>query len=106
MQATTLNEVIKIVEGLSVTDQHSLFENLRERLEAENNDEWKLEAEQLAFMIQNHEAIESAYQNDDMAFLTALESSKAYQAVFGDMPWDEAYDRYEESWWVDDEDTA
>ena len=58
-------------------------------------DECALTPDQLAFMVQHHDFIEAAYAADDMEALEALARSDAYQAYFGAMPFDEAYDRYE-----------
>jgi hypothetical protein len=58
--------------------------------------QWALEGAQLVFMLRHKDAIEAAYDDDDMATLDALESSDEYRALFGDMTWDEAYDRFEE----------
>ena len=58
-------------------------------------DSWSLDADQMIFMLQHHNPIEDAYERNDMDFLTQLEQSDEYIAAFGDMGWDEAYDRYE-----------
>jgi hypothetical protein len=57
----------------------------------------------MLFMLQHHNAIESAYETEDIAFLRELADSPAYKAVFGSMGWDAAYDRYESTWWEDDD---
>ena len=62
---------------------------------AEHDDDWTLTADQMTFMFQHHNAIESAYASDDLEFLRQLAESDEYISVFGDMGWDEAYDRYE-----------
>lgn len=97
MKTATLNDVIKVVEQLSDSDQLTLLATLQERFAID--DEWALEGDQLAFMLQHHDQIEAAYASDDMSVLDELEASPEYRALFGDMPWDEAYDRYEETWW-------
>lgn len=61
----------------------------------ESDDDWSLTTDQMVFMMQHHNAIEEAYQNDDMDYLRGIESSAEYRALFGGMSWDEAYDRYE-----------
>ena len=58
-------------------------------------DEWVLNADQMVFMLQHHNPIDAAYEADDMAFLRELEASGEYKAIFGEMSFDEAYDRYE-----------
>lgn len=60
-----------------------------------DDDDWTLNADQMVFMLQYHNAVETAFENDDMEFLDELEASEEFQAVFGDMSFDEAYDRYE-----------
>jgi hypothetical protein len=64
--------------------------------ENSQRDDWTLTTDQMIFMLQHHNAIESAYRVNDLAFLRKLETSSHYKRVFGDMSWDEAYDRYEE----------
>ena len=59
------------------------------------DDEWTLTADQMIFMLQHHNAIEQAYTNDDDAYLEGLTASDEYRVLFGDMSFDEAYDRYE-----------
>ncbi len=58
-------------------------------------DDWTLNTDQMIFMLQHHNQIEAAYTAEDMEFLRELSVSAAYRAVFGDMGFDEAYDRYE-----------
>jgi len=41
----------------------------------------------------------AAYAAEDRVPLDELERSEEYKRLFGDMPWDEAFDRYEETWW-------
>jgi hypothetical protein len=57
--------------------------------------DWTLNADQMTFMLQHHNYVEQAYADEDMDALHALADSEAYKAAFGDMSWDEAYDRYE-----------
>jgi hypothetical protein len=59
------------------------------------NDSWTLTTDQMIFMLQYHNAVEAAYANDDMDFLRSLAASEAFVSVFGEMIFDEAYDRYE-----------
>ena len=56
---------------------------------------WILNADQMTFMLQHHNAIETAYAANDIDFLRELAKSDAYRKLFGEMGWDEAYDRYE-----------
>jgi hypothetical protein len=57
--------------------------------------EWTLSADQMIFMLQHHNGIEAAYEADDLEALRELAASDEYKAIFGDMSFDEAYDRYE-----------
>lgn len=66
------------------------------RSEAESDNDWVLNADQMIFMLQHHNAVAAAYEANDLAFLRSLAESKGYKAVFGNMSWDEAFDRYEE----------
>jgi hypothetical protein len=59
-------------------------------------DDWSLTTDQMIFMLQYHNPVEAAYAADNMAYLQSLAASDDYKAIFGDMNWDEAYDRYEE----------
>jgi hypothetical protein len=67
----------------------------REQAQFDQGDDWTLNADQMLFMLQHHNPIEAAYVNDDLDFLRQLATSEAYIAAFGEMTWDEAYDRYE-----------
>jgi hypothetical protein len=67
----------------------------REHTQLEQSDDWSLNANQMLFMLEHHNPIETAYASDDLDFLSELAKSNAYIAAFGDMSWDEAYDRYE-----------
>lgn len=71
--------------------------------EANPDEEWALQGDQLAFMQKHHAIIEAAYASGDLGPLDALADSDEYRALFGEMSWDEAYDRYEETWWQDDD---
>jgi hypothetical protein len=66
------------------THNHSLTEN-----------DWTLTPEQMLFLMQNHNAIESAFANDDLEALRTFASSEDYLTLFGNMGFDEAYDSYE-----------
>ena len=63
--------------------------------EALNPDDWSLSSDQMIFMLQHNNEIEAAYERDDLEFLRSLAASDEYKAAFGDMSFDEAYDRYE-----------
>ena len=59
---------------------------------------------QFAFMQEHHEEIEYAYDSSrrgsGAAFLEtvrALANSQEYKRLFGDMGWDDAFDRYEDT---------
>lgn len=60
-------------------------------------DDWTLTPAQFYWMKAHHVIIENAYANDDMAALTAMSETDTYAYAFGDMSWDEAYDRYEDA---------
>lgn len=66
-----------------------------ERNAASEQDNWVLDNDQMIFMLQHHNEIESAFDSDDIESLRDLASSDEYKAVFGEMSIDEAYDRYE-----------
>ncbi len=70
-------------------------ENRKQDQVTPQDDDWTLTSDQMLFMLQHHNAIEDAYASDNMDFLRNLAGSNAYKTLFGDMPWDEAYDRYE-----------
>jgi hypothetical protein len=57
--------------------------------------DWTLTPEQMLFLMQHNNAFESAYTNDDLEALRAFASSEDYLTLFGNMGFDEAYDRYE-----------
>jgi hypothetical protein len=59
-----------------------------------------LSPEQLAFMLENHDAIEHALievKKGNSQALNAIAESDSYHVLFGDMLWDEALDHYEDS---------
>lgn len=58
-------------------------------------DDWMLSAEQMLFMLQNHNAIESAFAENDIESLRQLAANDDFITLFGAMSFDEAYDRYE-----------
>lgn len=57
--------------------------------------DWGLSPEQLAFMQARDSEIEEAYRKDDDGFFIQIISSDDWGRLFGEMSWDEAYDRYE-----------
>ncbi len=101
MSSTALQNAIAVINRLSPDDQRVLLRTLQDRLGETSGAGWVLEGAQLAFMLQHHDAIEAAYAAEEIAVLDRLEKSEEYRAFFGDMPWDEAYDRFEETWWTD-----
>lgn len=58
-------------------------------------DEWILDTNQMLFMMQHNNAIESAFRAEDMEYFRMLSASKEFQLLFVDMSFDEAFDRYE-----------
>jgi hypothetical protein len=62
---------------------------------ANNDDNWTLSTAQIIFMLQHHNEIELADENDDEAFFDCFINSDEFRSLFGDMTFDEAYDRYE-----------
>ncbi|MEP6987376.1 MAG: hypothetical protein ABI970_17355 [Chloroflexota bacterium] len=62
--------------------------------EIESN-EWTLTSHQMLFLMQNQNAIEKAYADSNLDFLRQFAESKVFKDLFGDMGFDEAYDRYE-----------
>lgn len=59
------------------------------------SDDWTLTEAQADFMDSRYWEIVTAYDTDDMPTLRAIAASDEYKALFGDMSWDEAYDRFE-----------
>ena len=59
------------------------------------NDEWILTNDQMIFMMHHNNMIVEAFETDDMQVLLDLQASQEFEAVFGDMSFDEAFDRYE-----------
>ena len=58
-------------------------------------DDFTLNAAQMEFMINVEVAVDEADRQDNDTFFDALVASDAWQMLFGDMSWDQAYDRYE-----------
>jgi hypothetical protein len=63
--------------------------------DAVQQDEWVLNTDQMVFMLQHHNPITAAYEAGDMESLRELAASDEFKAIFGEMGFDEAYDRYE-----------
>ncbi len=63
--------------------------------EHELDNDWTLTPDQTIFMLQHHNAISDGYRTDDLTLLRELAASTFYLNTFGEMGWDEAYDRYE-----------
>lgn len=101
------DQALDIVNRLSVEDQDTLMLHLLDKLaeaapaperRSPQDDEWALRGPQLDFMRQRHQAIMEAIERDDDAFLLGLAETPEFKALFGSMGWDEAFDRYEETW--------
>lgn len=103
MASANFEQALFLAQQLSTEDQRALLHALQDALASSEDEQWALEGAQLAFMLQHKDEIEAAYEADDMAMLDQLEASDEYRALFGDMVWDEAYDRFEETWWVEGE---
>jgi len=95
MATIPFDQLLETAQGLEPTQKRILLDRLQADLDREP---WALADEQLGFMIRHHELIENAYARDDMEALRELARSAEYRAAFGEMSWDEAYDRYEETW--------
>jgi hypothetical protein len=63
--------------------------------QAATETDWSLTPEQMLFLMQNHNALETAFAEDNLEFLRMFASSEAFVNFFGSMGFDEAYDRYE-----------
>lgn len=61
-----------------------------------DNDDWTLNAAQMAFMVNAEAAAELADQDNDYDFFDGIVASEEWKHLFGDMSWDAAYDRFEE----------
>lgn len=60
------------------------------------DNDWILTAEQFVWMLQHEKEIDIAYDAEQMQPLRDLMHSSEFKRVFGDMGFDEAYDRFEE----------
>jgi len=64
--------------------------------------EWTLNPRQMLFLMQNHNVLEKAYADNNLEFLRQFAESEDFKDLFGDMGFDEAYDRYETMLETDD----
>lgn len=87
-----------------VSQPPNLLEKIRDLVaHAESlheDDDWTLNVDQMVFMIQHHNQIEDAFDRDDMDTLRTLAASQEFLTIFGDMSFDESYDRYESNFLV------
>jgi hypothetical protein len=60
-------------------------------------DDWSLNPDQMFFMMEHHNLIMDAYANEATESLRKLALSSEYKSIFGEMSFDEAFDRYETS---------
>ncbi|MCI0714528.1 MAG: hypothetical protein L0154_30520 [Chloroflexi bacterium] len=58
-------------------------------------DDFVLNAAQMEFMINIDAAAEQADQEGNYDFFDDVVASEEWKSLFGDMSWDQAYDRYE-----------
>jgi hypothetical protein len=61
----------------------------------EATDEFSLNAAQMEFMLRIHNAAEAADTSEDYDFFDAIVSSQEWKNLFGEMSWDQVWDRYE-----------
>jgi hypothetical protein len=61
----------------------------------EDLDDFRLSAEQMVFMINIDTAAELADKEDNYTFFDELVASDEWKKLFGEISWDNAYDRYE-----------
>jgi hypothetical protein len=85
----------KSSESAGTSDHNPEYDRKGLESKHKEEDDWTLNTDQMIFMLQNHIAIELAFSNNDVEFLRNLEGTKEFQAFFGDLSFDEAYDRYE-----------
>lgn len=69
--------------------------NQEEKHDLVQQDEWTLTPHQMLFMIQHHNFIEMAFEQDNLENLREFAASDEFRALFNEMSFDEAYDRYE-----------
>jgi hypothetical protein len=85
-----VDELAGLVEQLK-----TLVETQAHQNDQADADHWILDTDQMIFMMQHHNMIEAAYASEDLDSLRLLAASEAFKSVFGEMSFDEAYDRYE-----------
>jgi hypothetical protein len=96
VQQLTLNRFqSELARMTSLMTERNVIVRRLQHLHEQEEDDWSLNTDQMIFMLQHHNVIEAAFENDDMQFLRDLADSEAYRSIFGDMSFDEAYDRYE-----------
>lgn len=66
-------------------------------------DDWTLSDTQMEWMLQHINQIDEAFAADDLEWLRHLADASDYKRKFGEMSFDEAYDRYECTLEWDDE---
>jgi GTP1/Obg family GTP-binding protein len=64
-------------------------------------DNWTLTEDQLRFMVIWYPSLRNIDNTFFKEFVDIIDNSDAYKQLFGDMPWDEAYDRFD--CWLDGE---
>lgn len=60
-----------------------------------SDNDWSLSGAQALWMLQHHNLIEDAFATDNMSALDIVVASDDFKTIFGEMSFDEAYDRYE-----------
>ena len=61
------------------------------------DDDWTLTTAQMMFMMNHHNFIMAAYaEGGDLKSLNEIIDTDEYRTAFGNMSWDEAFDRYED----------
>lgn len=84
------------MEQLTAIQQlvHATIDEVRVSENIDADDDWTLNGEQMLFMLQNHNFIEEVFESGEMESLDELVESDEFAAIFQDMSFDEAYDRY------------
>ena len=68
---------------------------LSDTTQAQSDDDFTLNTAQMVFMININPAAEKADQEDNFSFFDDIIASAEWKNLFGEMSWDQAYDRYE-----------
>lgn len=91
------NEIVIASQHDNWSDATAALVNITYRMQERrrNGDDWILSIEQLVFMFDRHYDIARAEKADDDAWFQQLMGSEEWRDVFGNMGFDEAYDRYE-----------